>query len=534
MIRINNIKLAPGYSTEQLYEAAAKKLHTDVSQITTLKIARRSVDARKKDDIRVVFQLDVDLEKNAAREVLKRHDKDISMTAPKPYIFPAVSSVQPDERPVVAGMGPAGLFCACHLAQAGLDPIVIERGAPIPERSAAVNAFWQGGPLDPENNVQFGEGGAGTFSDGKLNTAVKDTAGRGRRVLELFVRYGAPSDILYEQRPHIGTDVLKDVIMNMRGEMAAMGADIRFHTKLSAIEHENGRLTGIRVTGPGGAYRINTGRLILALGHSSRDTFEMLERAGLDMEAKAFAVGLRIEHPQSMIQLSQYGAEYAGQLPPASYRLTAQASDGRGVYTFCMCPGGKVVNASSEPGRLAVNGMSYRARDGKNANSAVVVTVTPKDFEGQGVLAGMAFQRRLEERAYAAAGGLIPVCMYGDFKAGVTPSGLCEVLPDTMGPFAVADLGGILPGSLKTALCEGMLSFGRKIEGFDRYDAVFSAVESRTSSPVRITRGRTLQSNISGIFPCGEGAGYAGGITSAAIDGIRVAEAVAGSAEYVE
>jgi len=427
------------------------------------------------------------------------------------------------DRPVIVGTGPAGLFCGYLLAEHGYRPNLLERGADVEERTKEVESFWKGGSLNPESNVQFGEGGAGTFSDGKLNTLVKDKDGRNREVLRIFVENGAPEEILYESKPHIGTDILIQVVKNMREKILAWGGEVRFRTKFTSLSVEGSSLTDIFCD----TKRLPCRTLVLACGHSARDTFDMLYHAGMEMEAKSFAVGFRVEHPQKRINFSQYGMEEPKGLPPAPYKLTAQTSFGRSVYSFCMCPGGYVVNASSENGRLAVNGMSYSDRGSDNANSAIIVQVIPEDFGSDHPLAGIAFQRKLEERAWIAGNGNIPMECLDDFKTGTLTHQIEKVKHCTKGSAVYADLRPILPEELNLAFLEGMEHFGKLLPGFDQDDTVLSGVESRTSSPVRIKRDEHLQSNIRGIFPCGEGAGYAGGITSAAMDGMRIAEAVA-------
>ncbi len=532
MIRITQLKLWPEETEADLAARICRKLKIEEKELRSWKLTKKSIDARKKDAPHYVCQVDVSLKKKEAETVKRLRDRHISLVKETGYRFPVKAAGAPALRPVIAGTGPAGLFCGYMLAEAGFAPILLERGGPVEDREQAVERFWKTGELDPECNVQFGEGGAGTFSDGKLNTLVRDHDGKGRRVLELFAAMGADEEILYEQKPHIGTDVLKQVLKNLRGTIEAMGGEFRFYTKLSGIRKEQGRLKGIDLESTDQTQGekeqfLETDCLILAIGHSARDTFAMLDREGLVMRPKSFAVGLRIEHPQEMIQLSQYGETYAGLLPPASYKLTAKASDGRGVYSFCMCPGGYVVNASSEKGMTAVNGMSNRKRDGKNANSAMIVTVSPADFGGSGPLAGVEFQRKLERLAFAAGSGRIPVQLYGDFKENRLSTSFGGVSSETKGEICFANLRQVLPEFINRALIEGIGQCGNRIAGFDRYDAVLSGVESRTSSPVRIERNEAFLGSIPGIYPCGEGAGYAGGIMSAAMDGIRVAEAVA-------
>ena len=415
------------------------------------------------------------------------------------------------------------------LAKAGYAPLVLERGEKAEDRARTVEHFWLTGELNERSNVQFGEGGAGTFSDGKLNTLVKDPVGRNRKVLELFVEAGADVEILYEQKLHLGTDELIGIVTYIRKEIERLGGEVRFHCQMTDLLIQNGQIHGVQATDlkTGEMEEIVSGQVVLAVGHSARDTFSMLLDRKVPMEQKAFAVGLRIQHPQKKINLSQYGREEAGALGAANYKLTRQTKSGRGVYSFCMCPGGYVVNASSESGRLAVNGMSYHDRAGENANSALIVTVTPEDFPEGGALGGVAFQRKLEEAAYQAAGGKIPVQLYGDFCQNVISRKLGGVNPQMRGEWAFGDVRSILPEPLNLALMEAMDGFGHMIRGFDRPDAVFAGVESRTSSPVRIWRDEQFESELRGLYPCGEGAGYAGGITSAAMDGVKVAEAIA-------
>nr|WP_296457808.1 FAD-dependent oxidoreductase [uncultured Acetatifactor sp.] len=582
MLRVNQVKLRTGHSAADLKRQTASILRVPEQNITELRIIRQSIDARKKPAVLYIYSVDVAV-KDEDRILHRFRGKEnlVCRSEKTEYRFPAAGARERKAPIVIVGTGPAGLFCGYFLALHGYRPILLERGKCVEERKRDVEIFWETGKLDPGSNVQFGEGGAGTFSDGKLNTLVKDRDGRNRAVLETFVRFGAKESICYEAKPHIGTDVLCGVVKRMREEIIRLGGEVRFESRVTDILVENGRVRGVTVEGPAeeghtmagtcsGGY-LECESLVLATGHSARDTFSMLLDRGVPMEAKSFAVGLRVEHPQRMIDLSQYGTEHPGDLGAAPYKVTAKARDGRGVYSFCMCPGGYVVNASSEEGRTAVNGMSYSARDGKNANSAVIVTVTPDDFGSGHPLAGVEFQRRLEERAYAVGGGKIPVQRYGDFKqcvesrrrvegnaaegireqAGDFAQGINEQAisaqgadcqdtgaqdtdnagkpyPQCKGAWVWADVSRILPKSCNQAILEGMEVFGRQITGFDSPDACLSGVESRTSSPVRIHRDEQFQSEIRGLYPCGEGAGYAGGIVSAAMDGIRVAEAIAG------
>ncbi len=532
MIRLTQIKLPADHTPGALTKKAAKLLRVSPEEIKELYIRKRSLDARKKPELFYSYTIDVSVKKEA--EILhKVKSPQINLCKETCYQFPVAGDERMGECPVIIGTGPAGLFCGLMLARHGYRPILLERGSSVEERQKKVNAFWQGGPLDVQTNVQFGEGGAGTFSDGKLNTLVKDPMGRGKLVLELFMEFGADPSILYDHKPHIGTDVLAEVVKHMREEIIRLGGNVRFDTQVTDLLTEGSRVCGVKVsfadpqTGNPLEEEIKSSVVVLAIGHSARDTFSMLLDRQIPMEQKAFAVGLRIQHPQKMINLSQYGREDAGTLGAANYKLTRQTKSGRGVYSFCMCPGGYVVNASSEEGRLAVNGMSYHDRAGENANSALIVTVTPEDFPESGPLSGVAFQRKLEEAAYRAAGGKIPVQLYGDFCKNAISTKLGDVVPQMRGGWAFGDVRSIMPEPLNLALIEAMEGFGHMIHGFDRPDAVFAGIESRTSSPVRIWRDEQFESEVRGLYPCGEGAGYAGGITSAAMDGVKVAEAIA-------
>lgn len=535
MLRVNQVKLPVEHSEAELRRKTAKTAGIREEQIKSLKIVRRSLDARKKPDLYYLYALDVEVSGNEENVVKRAKSINVQMRKEERYRLPEPGYENLKERPVIIGFGPAGMFCGLMLARSGYKPLILERGMDADSRAVTVDKYWKDGTLDPESNVQFGEGGAGTFSDGKLNTMVKDPLGRNAEVLKILAQAGADPAITYVNKPHVGTDVLKTVVKNIRREIEDLGGEVRFGCRLEDLEIKNEKLKSIRVsmrTGIDGKDRtfqnIPASVLVLSIGHSARDTFEMLSGKQLDMQAKAFAVGLRIQHPQNLINLSQYGREDAGKLGAASYKLTAQTSKGRGVYSFCMCPGGFVVDASSEPGRLAVNGMSNHNRAGANANSALIVTVTPDDFPKPGALGGVAFQRQLEEAAYKSGGGKIPVQLYGDFVENRISTGFGAVVPQFEGRFAFGNLREVLPQSLSEAMLEGMQHFGHVIHGFDRGDAIFAGVESRTSSPLRIPRSNaTMESTmISGIYPCGEGAGYAGGITSAAMDGMKTAEAI--------
>ncbi len=555
MIRISQIKIpvtgkkADAEEKRKLTERAAGLLRTDPSSILSISIVRRSIDARKKPALFYVYTVDVET-KNEAMLMKKFKGKEgqIQAVLNRSYHFVETGEKPLQAPPIIVGTGPAGLFCGYMLAKAGYRPILLERGKEVHKRLADVERFWKEGVLDPSSNVQFGEGGAGTFSDGKLTTTVKDFCGRQREVLRIFVEAGAPEEILYDAKPHIGTDILIKVVENLRKRILSWGGEIRFETQAEALLIEEGCAVGVMADGK----PLYGQAVVLAIGHSARDTFQSLFAQAVPMEAKAFAVGLRMEHPRAMIDELQYG-ESAALLPAAPYKVTAKTAGGRGVYSFCMCPGGYVVNASSEYGRIAVNGMSYSGRDGKNSNSAMIVTVTPEDFGGDGPLAGVAFQRRLEEKAYEIGKGAVPVERYGDFRAAVCARQSAEVqasadgrlamcgqntkvflreddsdfAPAIKGAWRFAPVHDILPDVLNQALVEGIDLIGQSLQGFDSGDAYLSGVESRTSSPVRILRDETGQSAIRGLYPCGEGAGYAGGITSAAMDGILIAEKLA-------
>ena len=530
MIRISQIKLPVEHDGLALLQAAARELKTSSDKIENLTIQKKSIDARKK-PISYVYTVDVKL-KGEEKLLKKLHNRNVARVEKKRYQFPEPGSEKLEHRPVIVGTGPAGLFCGLMLARAGYRPILLERGEAARKRKETVDRFWNGGALAPNSNVQFGEGGAGTFSDGKLNTLVKDPAGRGRLVLQTFVQAGAPEEILYWNKPHLGTDVLISVVEHIRKEIESLGGEVRFGTQLTDIDIRDGRVRGVYtkcndVPEQEAAY-LETEVLVLAIGHSARDTFAMLKDRAVPMERKAFAVGVRIEHLQDMINVSQYGEGYPKALPTAAYKVTRKVSGDRGVYSFCMCPGGYVVNASSEEGGLAVNGMSYQARDSRNANSAMIVTVRPEDFGGDDLLSGVEFQRRLERAAYQAGGGKVPVQLLGDFRQHTVSTALGEVEPCIKGAWTFGDVRGIFPAQLSAALEEGNEGSEHLIPGFARADAVLSGVESRTSSPVRILRGENQESTVQGLYPCGEGAGYAGGITSAAMDGVKTAEAIAG------
>lgn len=550
MIRISQIKMPVSHKKEELPEKAAELLHIGKKEILSWKIVRRSLDARKKPELYLIYVLDVEVqnEEQVLRRGCRNGHKDrtqeknivhgkggvqIRKAEDTAYCFPEAKPPSDAAlRPVIIGTGPAGLFCGYLLAMHGFRPVLLERGKSVEDRQKDVEYFWKQGILMPDSNVQFGEGGAGTFSDGKLNTLVKDRNGRNREVLRIFVRAGAPEEILYDAKPHIGTDILIHVVRNMREQIIASGGEVRFESRVTDLVIDKNVICGVVINDK---ERLEADSVVLAVGHSARDTFRMLYEHDVPMEAKSFAVGLRVEHPREMIDRIQYGMAENRFLQAADYKVTAQAGN-RGVYSFCMCPGGYVVNASSEPGRLAVNGMSYSGRSGRNSNSAVIVTVTPEDFGGGHPLSGVDFQRKLEENAFRAGQGNIPVECYGDFKTAVTgknqaPSEILrkyqDFMPQIKGGWQFSPVHEIMPETLNMAFIEGMEQFGRKLPGFSDSGAWVSGIESRTSSPVRIHRDETGQSAVKGLYPCGEGAGYAGGITSAAMDGMLIAEKIA-------
>lgn len=523
MIRIHQIKLPITHTQEDLKKKIGKILRISVSEIREVKIVKQSIDARKKPQIFYTYTVDAAI--TGEKKILQKVKSNQIMPSPsKAYRFNAVGEKEMRFRPIIVGSGPAGLFCAYMLSVHGYRPILLERGASVDERIKDVESFWKSGKLNFNSNVQFGEGGAGTFSDGKLNTLVKDSFGRNQKVLEIFAKHGAPEDICYTNKAHIGTDILTDVVKQMRQSIISHGGEVRFHSQVTDICVEDNKITHLIINRE---EKIPCEVVVLAIGHSARDTFEMLNKRKVPMEAKSFAVGVRVEHLQSMINLSQYGMEENSLLSAASYKVAEQLDNGRGVYSFCMCPGGYVVNASSEEKRLAVNGMSYHSRSGKNANSAIIVTVTPEDYGGTDALSGVEFQRKLEEKAYNLAEGKIPVQRYEDFCKNQISSQFGKVTPSMKGNYAFANVRSIFPEEISQSIEDGIKKFNNKIRGFSQEDTLLSGVESRTSSPVRIKRGEGLMSEIAGLYPCGEGAGYAGGITSAGMDGLKVAEEIA-------
>lgn len=522
-LRINNITLGIDENIENIKKKVLKKLNVSEKDIQNIKILKESIDARRKNNIR--FNYIVEVYGNGLEKIAEKvHDRDIVIEKEEKENI-TFGKRKLISRPVIVGMGPAGMFAGLIMAQNGYKPIIIERGNDVDKRTSKVNEFWKSGKLDTESNVQFGEGGAGTFSDGKLTTRIKDK--RCTKILDEFVKFGAPEDIIYSGKPHIGTDILKKVVKNIRQEIINLGGDVKFESKLENLIIEDGKLTGIIVNGE----KFDCSVLILAIGNSSRDTYEMLYKNNIVMERKPFAIGVRVEHLQSMIDKSQYG-KYAGhpRLKAADYRLTYTSKDtGRSAYSFCMCPGGNVVGAASENGRLVINGMSYHARSGENANSAIVVTVGPQDFEGSSPLSGVEFQRHYEELAYKEGGGKYhaPLELMGDFLKDDVKKRFGKVKPTYVPGYEFVDSRKCLPDYVIDTLKESFIAFDRRLKGFADSDAVLTGIETRTSAPIRIERDEKLQSiSAEGLYPSGEGAGYAGGIISASVDGVKCAESI--------
>ena len=524
MLRIPDIKIGLKEDRMALKRELLKKLHISEESLISYKVFKQSIDARKKNDICFVYTVDIEaLEED---EILARlKNKGVTRTPYTKYNYVEKGSKNAEKRPVIVGTGPAGLFAGLILAQMGYKPILLERGRSVEERAIDVGAFWKTGELNTESNVQFGEGGAGTFSDGKLNTLIKDP--KGRKVLEEFVAAGAPKDILYMNKPHVGTDILRQVVVNMRNTIISLGGEVRFESKLTDIISEDEKLKEIRIND---RETISTDLLVLAVGHSARDTFEMLYDRGIFMTQKAFSIGVRIEHPQELIDKSQYG-NFANhpRLGAAEYKLSGHLPNGRSAYTFCMCPGGQVVAAASEEGRLVTNGMSYHSRDQENANSGLLVGITPEDFQSEHPLAGIEFQRKWEELAFKAGGGKYqaPAQLVGDFLNDLPSTEFGTVKPSYTPGIKLTDLRECLPDYVAETIKMALPVLDKRLKGFAHPDAIMTGVETRSSSPVRIQRDDKYESNIKGIYPIGEGAGYAGGIISAAVDGIRIAEQIA-------
>lgn len=524
MIRVSEIKLpVDSGEGDSLRKELSRRLSVPEEDILDLKIFRKSVDARRS-RVHFVYTVDVSL-KNEKRVLARLREKNVNETPDMSYRYVGMGDIKIDSRPVVIGTGPAGLFAALILAEMGFGPLVYERGGDVDSRTAAVNFFWKTGELAGESNVQFGEGGAGTFSDGKLTTLIRDR--RCRKVLEELVSAGAPEEILYISRPHVGTDILKKVVKNLRERIIKLGGEVGFFSRVSDIKTGGGRVRGVEING---REEIDTGVVVLAIGHSARDTFRMLYGRGVFMTPKAFSLGVRVEHPQAWIDSAQY-KNFAGSksLGPADYKLVYHNSAGRSCYTFCMCPGGVVVAAASESGGVVTNGMSYYARDARNANSALLVGVSPGDYGSAHPLAGIEFQRVWEKKAFDLGGGAFkaPVQMVGDFLEGRPSAATGSVVPSYARGVTPADLGLCLPVYVVETIKGAIPEFDKKIKGFAHPEAVLTGVETRSSSPVRILRDEGYESSVSGLYPAGEGAGYSGGIISSAVDGIRVAEAIA-------
>lgn len=528
MIRIRELRLPLAHAPEALPAAVAEQLRVPPSALRNVAIFKRSHDARKKNAPAFIYTVDVEVDDESA-VLAGLQDEKIGLAPDTRYQFVTCAPEHLASRPVIVGFGPAGIFAALVLAQMGFRPIVLERGKPVRERTKDTWRLWRNNQLDPESNVQFGEGGAGTFSDGKLYSQIKDPRHLGRKVLTEFVKAGAPEEILYLAHPHIGTFRLVSMVERMRAEIESLGGEIRFHSRVAGVDIHQGSIRGVRLAG---GEVVAAEHVVLALGHSARDTFVMLREAGVFMEAKPFAIGFRIEHPQSLIDRARLGANAGNPLlGAADYKLVYHASNGRAVYSFCMCPGGQVVAATSEPNCVVTNGMSQYSRAERNANAGIVVNVTPEDFGGENdPLAGIAFQRKLEAHAFELGGGNYeaPGQLVGDFLAGRPSTQLGTVVPSYQPGVRLTDLSSALPDFAIAAIREAIPAFDRQIRGFALADAVLTGVETRTSSPLRLSRNEDLQStNVRGLYPAGEGAGYAGGILSAAIDGIKVAEAVA-------
>ncbi len=523
MIRIRDIILPPEHDRNTLCYCAAQVLKVRSSDITGLQIFKRSLDARKKPELSWVYTVDVSLRKGERQLVKQLRNKKVTYEEPYYYKAPKCNS---DHRPVVVGFGPSGIFAALVLAMAGLKPIVLERGQAVEERNASVSTFRSGGALDPESNIQFGEGGAGTFSDGKLNTGTKNE--RIRWVLHQFVKAGAQEEILYDAKPHVGTDILQEVVVNLRKRILNLGGEIRFGAKVTSILTHGDRVAGLTYEQGGLSCELPCDEIVLAIGHSARDTYRFLYDMGIPMEPKPFSMGVRIEHKQESVDLAQYGRPRSKGIPPADYKLNVHLPDGNSAYTFCMCPGGFVMAAASQEGRVVTNGMSYSDRGGENANAALLVTLKPEDFPDDHPLSGMFWQEAIEEKAFVLGGSNYhaPVQTIGDFLAHRPTTELGSVEPTYIPGVTPCDLRDLYPEKITDTLRQAIVALDHQLKGFADPNGVLTAPETRSSAPVRILRDETMQSRLRGLYPCGEGAGYAGGIMSAAVDGILCAEAL--------
>lgn len=524
MLRVTGIKITIDQNEIDLKKALLKKLKIKEGDLLEYRIYKESIDARKKDQLYFVYTVDVKV-KNEEKVLKNNKSKDITITPNMEYQYVKKGDENLKNPPVVIGFGPAGMFAGLILAEMGYGPIVLERGKSVDERVKDIEEFWKTGKFQKDSNVQFGEGGAGTFSDGKLTTQIKDP--RCRKVLEEFIEVGAPKEILYASKPHVGTDILRGVVKGIREKIISLGGQVHFESRVTDFIIEDGKLKGLKVNDD---HVIDTEIAILAVGHSARDTFEVIYKRGLEIHQKPFSIGVRIEHPQKMINESQYGvfADHP-RLGAADYKLVHHCENGRSVYSFCMCPGGTVVAAASEEGMIVTNGMSEHARDKENANSALLVGIGPEDFESAHPLAGMYYQRKWEKKAFEVGGGnyFAPAQLVGDFLKDQPSKTMGKVNPSYKPGVTPADLRECLPEYVAESLKEALVALDKKLKGFAMEDAVMTGVETRSSSPIRILRDENLESTVKGIYPTGEGAGYAGGIVSAAVDGIKVAEKIA-------
>ena len=520
MIRVRQIKIPILEDTyENKINKIAKKLRINTSDIYDIKIRKKSIDARN-NNIMIIYEIDVTC-KEEDKILRKNKSIDIFKSIKEEYKIEITGKEKLKYRPIIVGSGPAGLFCAYILAELRYNPIIIERGEKIEDRVKTVEHFFKTGELNKNSNVQFGEGGAGTFSDGKLNTLTKDKSNRILKVFETFVEHGASEDILIDNKPHIGTDVLRSIIINMRNKIISLGGEFIYNSRVTDLIIEDGSIKGVEINKE---KQLLSDIVVLAIGHSARDTYRLLREKNIEMRKKNFAVGVRVEHKKEMIDKNLYH-DYYKLLPPASYKLTYQTKSNRGVYSFCMCPGGFVINASTEDDGLVINGMSNKKRDEENSNSAIVVTVGEKDLDDD-LFSGIEFQRKLEKRAYQEGMGKIPVQTLKDFKLNKETTSLGSVIPNTKGAYKLSNLNNVLPGFVIESIKEALPVFGKKIKGFDKDDTIILGVETRTSSPLVIVRDKDMTSSVKGLYPAGEGAGYAGGITTSAIDGIKVAEKI--------